>query len=208
MPTSDEIRHYEARLAREPTSQTYAALAEAHRRAGQPEEAIRLCRDGLARFPEYSTTRLILAKALLDRGEVAEARREIGQFVETEPGHEPALRLGVECALRVGDPGTALGYLRRLVTLDPRDRAAQGQARALEVAAGRRPETAEGGLWPLLEDDTFATVTFGDLCVAQGLADEATAVFGRILFRQPDHEMAKARLAELARRGPGRRPRG
>ena len=208
MPTSDEIRHYESRLAREPTSQAYAALAEAHRRAGQPGDAVRLCREGLARFPEYATARLILAKALLDQGELEEARPEIERFVEGEPDHEPALRIAVECALRLGDPGGALEHLRRLAILDPQDRVVLGQARALDVASGRTHGT-EGGLWSLLGDDTFATVTFGDLCVAQGLADEATAVFGRILLREPDHETAKARLAELARsRGPARRARG
>ena len=60
-----------------------------------------------------------------------------------------------------------------------------------------------------LADDTFATVTLGDLCVAQGLTDEATAIFSRIALRQPDHAIARARLAELGRpRSPARRPRG
>jgi hypothetical protein len=66
-----------------------------------------------------------------------------------------------------------------------------------------------GGLWPLLVDDTYATVAFGELCLQQGLTDEATAVFSRIVVRQPDHEIARARLGELGRpRSPARRPRG
>ena len=209
MPISDEIRHYEARLAREPTSQAYAALAEAYRRAGRAEDAVRLCREGLARFPAYSTARLILAKALLDTSDVAAARRELEQFVGAEPDHEPALRLAVECALRLGDPRGALGHLRRLLVLDPQDRGSQGLLRALDVAAGEWTAADADGLWPLLEGDTYATVTFGDLCVAQGLVDEATAVFSRILLHEPDHEIARARLADLGRpRGPARRPRG
>jgi hypothetical protein len=61
----------------------------------------------------------------------------------------------------------------------------------------------------LLVDDTFATMTFGDLCLAQGLLDEATAVFGRIAIRTPGHDGARARLAEIGRlRAQGRRPRG
>jgi hypothetical protein len=66
-----------------------------------------------------------------------------------------------------------------------------------------------GGLWPLLVDDMYATVAFGDLCLSQGLMDEATAVFSRIVVRQPSHEIARARLGELGRpRSPARRPRG
>ncbi|MGH7266117.1 MAG: tetratricopeptide repeat protein [Candidatus Rokuibacteriota bacterium] len=210
MATADEVRQLEARLTREPSSQAYAALAEAYRRAGRVDEAVSLCREGLERCPMYSTARFILAKALLDRGDVAAARSELEQFLQSEPDHEPALRLVGECALRLADPAGALRHLRRLVSLDPEDRSLQGPLRALELAVGARAPGAEaGGLWPLLGDDTFATVTFGDLCMAQGLTDEATAVFGRIVVRVPENEIARQRLAELGRaRGQARRPRG
>jgi predicted Zn-dependent protease len=209
LPTTDEIRQFEARLAREPTSQAYAALAEAYRRAGRVQEAVALCREGLARHPGYVTTRLVLAKALLEAGDVRTAQAEIGAFLGGEPDHEPALRIAVECALRAGDPRAALGHVRRLGALDPHDRAVQGLSRALEVGVTGRVAPDAGGLWPVLADDTYATVGFGDLCLAQGLADEATAVFSRMVIRQPDHAIARARLGELGRpRGPARRPRG
>jgi tetratricopeptide (TPR) repeat protein len=210
MATADEVRQLEARLTREPSSQAYAALAEAYRRAGRVDEAVSLCREGIERYPMYSTARFILAKALLDRGDVDAARSEVERFLQGEPDHEPALRLLAECALRLADPAGALHHLRRLVTLDPEDRSLQGQLRALEVAVRERVPGAEaGGLWALLGDDTFATVTFGDLCMAQGLTDEATAVFGRIVARVPENDIARQRLAELGRaRGQARRPRG
>ena len=209
MPTTDDIRQFEARLAREPTSQAYAALAEAYRRAGRADEAVRLCREGLARHPEYATTRLILAKALLECGEVQAARDEIRRFLGGEPDHEPALRIAVEGALRGGDPADALEHVRRLAALDPHDRGVQGLSRALDAGVTGRVAADGGGVWPLLVDDTYATVAFGDLCLAQGLTDEATAVFSRIVVRQPDHETARARLSELGRpKGAARRPRG
>src|SRR5262245_14732399 len=132
LPTTDEIRQFEARLAREPTSQAYAALAEAYRRAGRADEAVTLCREGLMRHPGYVTTRLVLAKALLEVGDVQAARVEIQRFLGGEPDHEPALRIAVECALRGGDPVGALEHVRRLAGLDPHDRAVQGLSRALE----------------------------------------------------------------------------
>ena len=209
MPTTDEIRQFEARLAREPTSQAYAALAEAYRRAGRAGEAVTLCREGLQRHPGYETTRLVLAKALLEVGEVEAARAEIGRFLGGEPDHEPALRIAMECALRAGEPAEALGHVRRLATLDPHDRTVQGLARALAVGVTGQVGSDASGLWPLLVDDMYATVAFGDLCLAQGLTDEAMAVFSRIVVRHRDHEIARARLGELGRpRGPARRPRG
>jgi predicted Zn-dependent protease len=209
LPTTDEIRQFEARLAREPTSQAYAALAEAYRRVGRAEEAVALCREGLARHPGYGTTRLVMAKALLEAGDVRAARTEIQRFLTGEPDHEPALRIAVECALRDGNPAEALGHARRLGALDPHDRTVQGLYRALEVGVTGRVASDVGGLWPLLVDDMYATVAFGDLCLAQGLTEEATAVFSRIIVRQPDHEIARARLGELGRpRSAARRPRG
>jgi predicted Zn-dependent protease len=209
VPTTDEIRQFEARLAREPTSQAYAALAEAYRRAGRAVEAVALCREGLARHPGYATTRLILAKALLECGDIAAAREEIQRFLGGEPEHDPALRVAVECALRGGEPAEALEHVRRLAALDPHDRGVQGLSRALDAGVTGRVATDGGGVWPLLVDDTYATVAFGDLCLAQGLTDEATAVFSRIVVRQPDHETARARLSELGRpKGAARRPRG
>jgi predicted Zn-dependent protease len=209
VPTTDEIRQFEARLAREPTSQAYAALAEAYRRAGRAGEAVALCREGLARHPGYATTRLILAKALLECGDIGAAREEIQRFLGGEPEHEPALRIAVECALRGGEPAEALENVRRLAALDPHDRGVQGLSRALDAGVTGRVATDGGGVWPLLVDDTYATVAFGDLCLAQGLTDEATAVFSRIVVRQPDHETARARLSELGRpKGAARRPRG
>lgn len=210
MPTADEIRQYEVRLRREPSSQAYAALGEAYRRAGRVDEAIAVCRQGLERYPGYSTARFVLAKACRDGDDLATARAEVDRFLRAEPDHEPALRLAAECALRLGDPVAALDPLRRLSMLDPHDRSVQAQLRALEVAAGWSRSAGEaGGLWPLLSADTFATMTFGDLCLAQGLLDEATAVFGRIAIRTPDHEGARARLAEIGlARTQARRPRG
>ena len=209
MPTTDDIRQLEARLAREPTSQAYAALAEAYRRAGRAGDAVTLCREGLARHPGYVTTRLVLAKALLEFGDVQAARGEIQRFLGGEPDHEPGLRIAVECALRSGDPLGALGHARQLAALDPHDRGMQGLLRALEVGVTGRVAPEVGGLWPLLAADMYATVAFGDLCVAQGLTDEATAVFSRIIVRRSDHETARARLGDLGRpRGAARRPRG
>jgi uncharacterized protein HemY len=148
---------------------------------------------------------------LREQDDLGQARAEVERFLEGEPDHEQALRIAVECALRGAEPRVALRHVQRLLALDPQDRVSQGQLRALEVGVrGGSRDGVEGGLWALLAaDDTFTTVTLGDLCVAQGLLDEATAVFSRILVRNPDHEIARARLAELGRpRIQARRPRG
>jgi len=203
----DEIRRHEARLARDPTPHAFAALAEAYRRAGRAAEALALCRSALERFPDHAGARFVRVKACLDQGDLEAGRVELERLLAREPDHQPALRIAVDLALRRGAAEAAVGYLRRLADLEPSDRAIQSRLRALEAAVGTPAEP--DGLSSFLADDLFATVTFGDLLLAQGLYDEATAVFARVLLRTPDHAIARERLeAALGRRAPGRRPRG
>ena len=203
----DEIRRHEARLARDPTPHAFAALAEAHRRAGRAAEALALCRSALERFPDHAGARFVRVKACLDQGDLEAGRVELERLLAREPDHQPALRIAVDLALRRGAAEAAVGYLRRLADLEPSDRAIQSRLRALEAAVGAPSEP--DGLSSFLADDLFATITFGDLLLAQGLHDEATAVFMRVLLRAPDHAVARERLeAALGRRAPGRRPRG
>src|SRR5512144_3246762 len=99
---SSVIRRYEERLARDPGSLAFAPLADAYRKAGRTREAIALCRDGLGRFPEYATARLVLAKALLDEGESEAALAEVRAILDRNPADAPAHRLAGEIHRRAG----------------------------------------------------------------------------------------------------------
>ena len=79
MPGDDQtivgaIRRQEERLARDPASLAFAQLADLYRKAGRTRDAIALCRNGLTRYPHYTTARLILAKALVADGQLAPAQ--------------------------------------------------------------------------------------------------------------------------------------
>src|SRR5439155_1671900 len=58
------IRRHEERLARDPASLAFAQLADLYRKAGRTRQAVAVCRNGLLRYPHYTTARLILVKAL------------------------------------------------------------------------------------------------------------------------------------------------
>jgi hypothetical protein len=60
------------------------------------------------------------------------------------------------------------------------------------------------GLARVLGDDTFATVTFGALCLEQGCVEEAAQIFTRVVRKNPDHREARERL-ETALRARQRR---
>lgn len=194
--TALAIRRYEERLAKDPGSLAFAPLADAHRKAGRPGEAIRLCREGLERFPEYATARLILAKALLDDGDPEAALAETRVLLQANPADAQAHRLAGDLERRVGRLPEALTHLRKAAALDPSDR----ESRVLvEVLDGGGKLAGGSALARLLADDTFATISFGTVCLEQGLVDEAAQIFLRILGKEPDHALARARLEDALR---------
>src|SRR5215468_11990792 len=126
------IRRYEERLAKDPGSLVFAPLADANRKAGRAREAIRLCREGLERFPGYGTARLVLAKALLDDGEPQAALTEVKTLLTENPGDAGAHRLAAELLRRAGRLEESLVHLRQAASLDPSDRESRVLAEVLE----------------------------------------------------------------------------
>ncbi|HYL82060.1 MAG TPA: tetratricopeptide repeat protein, partial [Candidatus Acidoferrum sp.] len=68
----------------------FVHLADAYRKEGLLEDAVRTCRDGLAAHPSCASGRLILAQALLEGGSLDTARQECEQVLAQEPDHPEA----------------------------------------------------------------------------------------------------------------------
>jgi tetratricopeptide (TPR) repeat protein len=182
---TEAIRRHEERLARDPESLAFAQLADLYRKAGRTADAIGLCRDGLRRWPHYTTARLILAKTLLAEGQLEPALAEVDAILQTSPKDVQCHRLAAEVHRRAGRIDAAVTHLEQAVAAAPGDAA---------------------GLARVLSDDTFATLSFSAVCLEQGLADEAALVLTRIVRRSPDNAEARERLeaalrARLRRRG-------
>src|SRR2546425_5173715 len=96
------IRRHEERLARDPASLAFAQLADLYRKAGRTREAVALCRNGLARYPHYTTARLILAKTLAAEGALDAALAEIGAILELNQHDLQCHRLAAEIQRRLG----------------------------------------------------------------------------------------------------------
>ena len=194
MPVDDQaivgaIRRQEERLARDPASLAFAQLADLYRKAGRTRDAVTLCRDGLVRYPHYTTARLILAKALVADGQFDTARVELDTIFEVSPKDIQCHRLAAEIQRRLGHIDEAVKHLEVAADLDPGDRESRALLSLLRATAPPSGETA--GLARVLGDDTFATVAFGSLCLEQGCVEEAAQVFTRILRRDPDHREAR-----------------
>ncbi len=202
MPVDDAtaanaIRRQEERLQRDPTSLAFAQLADLYRKIGRTRAAITLCREGLERYPHYTTARLILAKALLAEDEFDQALAELSAILAVSPNDLQCHRLAAEIHRRQGRLDVAVDHLEAAVRLDAGDRESRallGLLRA-EAPAGN----GVGGLGRVLADDTFVTTSFGRACLEQSLADEAAQVFGRILRREPDNSEARQGLEQALR---------
>jgi tetratricopeptide (TPR) repeat protein len=188
---AEAIRRHEERLAR-----------DLYRKAGRTSEAVALCREGLQRWPHYTTARLILAKTLLSEGQLEAAQAEVDAMLQTSPKDVQCHRLAAEVHRRAGRLDAAVVHLEQAVGLDPGDRESNALLSLLRADASAPGETA--GLARVLGDDTFATLSFGTLCLEQGLADEAALVLTRVVRRSPDNAEARERL-EAALRARSRR---
>jgi tetratricopeptide (TPR) repeat protein len=197
---ADAIRRHEERLARDSDSLAFAQLADLYRKAGRTGDAILCCREGLRRWPHYTTARLILAKTLLAEGQLDPALGELSAILETSPKDVQCHRLAAEVHRRAGRLDAAVGHLEKAVGLDPGDRDSKALLSLLRADA-----VVDGsGLARILADDTFATLSFGALCLEQGLAEEAALVLNRVVRRVPDNTEARERL-EAALRARSRR---
>jgi tetratricopeptide (TPR) repeat protein len=88
-PRVDELRR---RVQQDPASIAFAQLAEEYRRIGELDEAVEVCRAGLAHHPTYLSAHVTLGRALmaLDRNE--EARDEFEYVLQAAPDNLVALR--------------------------------------------------------------------------------------------------------------------
>ncbi|OGK99709.1 MAG: hypothetical protein A3E31_14575 [Candidatus Rokubacteria bacterium RIFCSPHIGHO2_12_FULL_73_22] len=196
------IRRQEERLARDPGSLAFAQLADLYRKAGRTREAAALCRDGLTRYPHYTTARLILAKTLVADGDLDGALAELARILEVSPKDVQCHRLAAEIHRRRGRIDAAVAHLETAVRLDAGDRESRALLGLLRAATP--PADDASGLVRVLADDTFATVAFGTLCLEQTCLEEAAQTFTRILRKDPDNRAAREGL-ELTLRARQRR---
>ena len=108
----------------------------------------------------------------------------------------PAHRLAGELHRRAGRLADALSHVRQVVALDPTDRESRMM---LEVLGGAGAPSEGSALRRLLAEETFVTHSFGGVCLAQGLVDEAAQIFVRLLQKDPGDTRARERLDEALR---------
>ena len=88
-----EIERYQEVLEKNPTSRAFAPLAEAHRKAGDDQEAIRICRMGLEHHPNSATALVTLGRALLAIADTEAAKDALEKATQLSPENLHGQRL-------------------------------------------------------------------------------------------------------------------
>ncbi|MDP2390279.1 MAG: tetratricopeptide repeat protein, partial [Acidobacteriota bacterium] len=114
---SPRILELRRRVQADPASIAFAQLAEECRRAGSPDEAVVICRGGLAHHPGYLSARVTLGRALLEVGRLDEAAVELTTVVQAAPTNLPAIRGLAEIHQQRGDMAQALAHYQRALQL-------------------------------------------------------------------------------------------
>lgn len=126
---SPRIAELRRRVQADPSSIAFAQLAEEHRRAGDYDEAVRVCRAGLERHPGYLSARVTLGRALIELGQLDDAELEFDLVLGTAADNLAAIRGVAEIHKRRGDLQSALDHYRSALA-GPIPEAAAGDGHA------------------------------------------------------------------------------
>jgi len=137
-------------LAPEPREASFARLAEAYRKEGLLGDAVRICRDGLARFPASWPGRIVLGRILLEQGAVEEAYDEL-EHVRREARGRPEILAALEDVLKRA-PAVASERVEPVGEPSSRDPLASPTLAKLYASQGD-PATAEAILRQLGQGD-------------------------------------------------------
>lgn len=193
----------------------FPARAEALRRAGEPDAALRLARQGLAHDPSRLEGHVAEALALLDLHQPEVARRSLERALEAsgcapprpafETGFEAFGDAELESAFAAASPerdsmidadDIALQAMRAERLDEPESVGAPGR-RAPSPSFEPRDESAPSD--PLAADSPFQTRTMAELLERQGDSEAARAIRTQLEHRSAETDTRERRAAAIAR---------
>src|SRR5262249_15965600 len=125
---------------RDPNSLVFIPLSEALRSRGQGEAARKVVRAGLERYPDSTEARDLLARLLVDAGDVPGAEKEWTLLLSVGSRHLGARKGLGFLAYRKGDLDHALDHLELALSVDPTDQSVIQAIRTVRsTAAGMAP---------------------------------------------------------------------
>lgn len=110
---------YEPRQTEQRLADAYRRLGKAKASAGRPAEAEKAFREAVAIIPDNPTSRLDLAKLLMDGDRLVEAQRELKELVDAHPNFADGLVSYASLLRRMGDVRGALRQVEQVLEFAP-----------------------------------------------------------------------------------------
>ncbi|WP_413581988.1 tetratricopeptide repeat protein [Bdellovibrio sp. HCB288] len=126
------IEKYQTILAKDPTSQVFAPLAEAYREMGMMKEALQVVTSGVQRHPQFVGGLVTYAKILRDAGQIGRAIEALKKATGLASENILAHQLLAELQLANKNPKEALKAFKMVLFLNPNSQSAQKAVQKLE----------------------------------------------------------------------------
>jgi tetratricopeptide (TPR) repeat protein len=148
--------------------------------AGRPDEARKLCEQGLSRAPGDPMLNHLLAAVLFSKGEIQSARTPVEASLAKRPGNAAAHLLAARIARATGDFDGALSHLDRAAAIAPQRDIFLEKARTLDQA-GLKPQAREAwrAILQVIPQHQEAAARLGRLAWEDGDYAAATALLER-----------------------------
>jgi predicted regulator of Ras-like GTPase activity (Roadblock/LC7/MglB family) len=114
----------------------FATLADVYLSSGMIDEAISILKDGLSRNPTYTLAKIILGRAYYMKGDIPEAIRILEEVYSEAKDSENTNLYLAHCYKKNGDTDKALTYYNNTLAINPDNKDAQREMRALQGEAG------------------------------------------------------------------------
>jgi tetratricopeptide (TPR) repeat protein len=143
MAYTSEIEKLERRWNENPLGLTFAPLAEAYRKAGDPARALELLEIGLAQHPNYVPAHIVRGRCNLDANDEDAAELAFLRVIELDPENAIALRSLADICERTGRVSEAVRRLEALIEVDRSNEDARHQLQRLRSSpASPAPQAA------------------------------------------------------------------
>ena len=143
MTDSQRILELRRRVQADPASIAFAQLAEECRRAGDYDQAVDICRAGLAHHPAYLSARVTLGRALTELGRLDEAHTELAIVLDTAPDNLAANRAMAEIFQQRAQMPEALAYYQKALQLAQYDQDLEHAVERIENVVSPPSEKVE-----------------------------------------------------------------
>ena len=143
-----EIEKLERRYQENPQGLTFAPLAEAYRKSGDPQQAIGVLTPGLELHPDYIPASIVLGRCHLDLKDDAAAEQAFVHVLELDTENVIALKALADITERGARFGDASRWLEQLLTVDRSNDEAREQLERVRASHVQQSSAESGAAAP------------------------------------------------------------